>query len=82
VDYHTVAAGTSVNALSHITLSGLSDTSLTLRWSSVSGNQSDFIALDNISISAVPEPATLALFAAGLGAVGAARRRKAAAAKA
>jgi len=78
----TVAAGTSVNALSHLSLSGLSSSSLTLRWSSTVGAQSALIALDNISISAIPEPTTLALFAAGLGAVGAARRRKAAAAKA
>ncbi len=78
----TIAAGTSVNSLSHISLSGLVGSSLTLQWSSTVGAQSALIALDNISISAVPEPTTLALFAAGLGAVGAARRRKAAAAKA
>lgn len=65
------------------TLSGLNwgaGQTLALRWTSndISG-QDDGLAIDNFSVTAVPEPGSLALLLAGLGVVGsvAARRRAA-----
>lgn len=46
-------------------------------WDNPAGNQAQF-ALDNLSLTAVPEPASILLAALGLGALGLSRRRQAA----
>lgn len=63
----TFLAGTGV---SNVNFLGVS--SATFRSANNSHNQ-----IDNVTLTSVPEPASLALFAAGFGLLGAARRRKA-----
>ncbi len=67
----------SVNAWDHYTLSFVAQSASTAV--SFTGVQATYyIGLDNVSVTAVPEPETFALLLAGLGVVGAvARRRKA-----
>jgi len=68
--------GASGGSTTHYSLSGVVDDMLTLQWTST-GTSGDLIAVDNINISAVPEPGSMALFVAGLGFLGVATRRKA-----
>jgi PEP-CTERM motif len=73
-DYQSTAAGAFAvaSALSPITFSLVAPTTVNFLWfdDSFGDNQG------GISVSVVPEPATLALMAAGLGLVGAAARRQ------
>ncbi|MES2160483.1 MAG: choice-of-anchor J domain-containing protein [Pseudomonadota bacterium] len=70
-----------------VTLSGLSGATngaFAFRYSVTdggpAGDNSNYIGLDTVSISAVPEPSTYLMLGAGLGLVGLARKRKAKAA--
>ncbi len=70
-----------------VTLSGLSGATngafafhYTVPSGGPSGDNSDYIGIDTVSISAVPEPSTYLMLGAGLGLVGLARQRKAKAA--
>lgn len=72
----TQVLGANGGSTTNYSLSGIVDDVLTLQWTA--GASSDLVALDNITVSAVPEPASTALFVAGLGFLGVAARRKAA----
>lgn len=77
VDFAATVAPTSVNEWTSFSYSFIAPAATTtLSFTGIQG--SDYIGLDNISVTAVPEPGSIALLFAGLAAVGSvvARKRK------
>jgi len=75
---YNFATGTEVNSSFSITGLSIADAStFYLRWAfNTTGTNSQGIGLDNVSVTAIPEPSTYALLGLGLGALWFLRRKK------